>query len=38
MPTYPQMSFKNDEYFKEWDRVLREYKEIIYEIQTRLAN
>jgi hypothetical protein len=34
----PQMSVKNDEYFKEWDRVLRKYKEIIYEIQTRLAN
>jgi len=34
----PQMSVKNDEYFKEWDRVLRKYKEIIYEIQTRLSN
>jgi len=34
----PQMSVKNDEYFKEWDRVLRKYKEVIYEIQTRLAN
>jgi hypothetical protein len=34
----PQMSVKNDEYFKEWDRVLRKYKEVIYEIQTRLSN
>jgi len=34
----PQMSVKNDEYFKEWDRVLRKYKEVIFEIQSRLAN
>jgi hypothetical protein len=34
----PQMSVKNDEYFKEWDRVLRKYKEVIFEIQTRLSN
>jgi hypothetical protein len=34
----PQMSVKSDEYFKEWDRVLRKYKEIIYEIQSRLGN
>jgi hypothetical protein len=28
---------KSDELFKEWDRVLRKYKEIIGEIQTRLT-
>lgn len=34
----PQTSVKSDELFKEWDRVLRKYKEIIHEIQTRLSN
>lgn len=34
----PQTSVKNDEMFREWDRVLRKYKEIIYEVQSRLAN
>jgi hypothetical protein len=33
----PQTSVKSDELFKEWDRVLRKYKEIINEVQTRLA-
>ena len=33
----PQTSVKSDELFKEWDRVLRKYKEIINEIQTRLV-
>lgn len=33
----PQTSVKSDELFKEWDRVLRKYKEIINEIQTRLT-
>lgn len=33
----PQTSVKSDELFKEWDRVLRKYKEIIGEIQTRLT-
>jgi hypothetical protein len=33
-----QTSVKNDEMFKEWDRVLRKYKEVIHEIQTRLGS
>ena len=33
-----QTSVKSDELFKEWDRVLRKYKEVIHEIQTRLGN
>jgi hypothetical protein len=33
----PQTSVKSDELFKEWDRVLRKYKEVINEIQTRLT-
>jgi hypothetical protein len=33
----PQTSVKSDELFKEWDRVLRKYKEIINEVQTRLT-
>jgi len=33
----PLSSVKSDELFKEWDRVLRKYKEIINEIQTRLT-
>ena len=33
-----QTSVKSDELFKEWDRVLRKYKEIIHEVQTRLGN
>jgi len=31
-------SVKNDELFKEWDRILRKYKEVIHEIQTRLGS
>ncbi len=31
-------SVKSEELFKEWDRVLKKYKEIIHEIQTRLGN
>ncbi len=34
----PQTSVKSDELFKDWDRVLRKYKEVIHEVQTRLAN
>lgn len=34
----PQTSVKSDELFKEWDRVLRKYKEIIHEVQTRLGS
>ena len=34
----PQTSVKSDELFREWDRVLRKYKEVIYEIQSRMAN
>ena len=34
----PQTSVKNDELFKEWDRVLRKYKEVIHELQTRLGS
>ena len=33
----PQTSVNSDELFKEWDRVLRKYKEIINEVQTRLT-
>ncbi len=33
-----QVSVKNDELFKEWDRILRRYKEIIREAQTRLGS
>ena len=33
----PQTSVKSDELFKEYDRVLRKYKEIINEIETRLT-
>ncbi len=34
----PQTSVKSDELFKEWDRVLRKYKEVIHEVQTRLGS
>jgi hypothetical protein len=34
--TVPNASVKNDEQFKEWDRVLRKYKDVISEIQSRL--
>jgi len=34
----PQTSVKSDELFREWDRVLRKYKEIVYEIQSRLTS
>jgi len=34
----PQTSVKSDELFKEWDRVLRKYKEVIHELQTRLGS
>ena len=33
----PTTSVKSDELFKEWDRVLRKYKEVINEIQGRLT-
>jgi hypothetical protein len=33
----PQTSVKSDELFKEWDRILRKYKEIVNEIETRLT-
>lgn len=33
-----QVSVKSDELFKEWDRILRKYKEIIREAQTRLGS
>jgi hypothetical protein len=33
----PQSSVKSDELFKEWDRILRKYKEVVNEIQTRLT-
>jgi hypothetical protein len=33
----PQSSVKSDELFKEWDRVLRKYKEVVNEIQGRLS-
>jgi hypothetical protein len=29
---------KDDERFKEWDRVLKKYQNIITDFQTRLAN
>jgi len=34
----PQTSVKNDEYFTEYNRVLKKYKDIITEMQSRLAN
>ena len=34
----PNTSVKSDEFFREWDRVLRKYKEVVYECQSRLAN
>jgi hypothetical protein len=34
----PQTSVKNDEIFKEWDRILRKYREVIHEVQSRLAS
>jgi hypothetical protein len=34
----PQTSVKNDEMFKEWDRILRKYREVIHEVQSRLAS
>ncbi|HTX89380.1 MAG TPA: hypothetical protein VMC08_10350 [Bacteroidales bacterium] len=34
----PGTSVKSDELFHEWDRILRKYKEIIHEIQSRLAS
>ena len=33
----PQTNVKSDELFKEWNRVLRKYKEVVNEIQTRLS-
>ncbi len=33
-----QISAKNDELYKEWDRVLRKYRELIREVQTRLGS
>jgi hypothetical protein len=33
-----QTSVKSDELFREWDRILRKYKEVIKEIQTRLGS
>lgn len=33
-----QISAKNDELFREWDRVLRKYRELIREVQTRLGS
>ncbi len=33
----PQTSVKSDELFREWDRVLRKYKEVVFECQSRLA-
>jgi len=33
-----QVSVKSDELFKEWDRILRKYKEVIHEAQTRLGS
>lgn len=32
------VSVKNDELFKEWDRVLRKYREVIHEATSRLGN
>ena len=34
----PVTSVKDDEYFKEYNRVLKEYKDIISEMQSRLGN
>ncbi|MFH1161268.1 MAG: hypothetical protein V1733_10030 [bacterium] len=34
----PQTSVKNDEYFKEYDRILKKYKDIVNEVQSRFAN
>lgn len=34
----PQVSVKSDELFREWDRILRKYREVIHEIQTRVGN
>ncbi len=34
----PQTSVKSDELFHEWDRILRKYKEVIHEIQSRLGS
>jgi hypothetical protein len=34
----PQTSVKSDELFREWDRVLRKYKEVVFEVQSRLTN
>lgn len=34
----PQTSVKSDELFREWDRILRKYKEVIHEIQSRLGS
>ena len=33
-----QVSVKSDELFKEWDRILRKFREVIREAQTRLGN
>jgi hypothetical protein len=33
-----QVSVKSDELFKDWDRILRKYREIIREAQTRLGS
>jgi len=33
----PQTSVKSDELFRDWDRVLRKYKEVVFECQSRLA-
>jgi len=34
----PQTSVKNDEYFREYDRILKKYKDIVSEMQSRLSN
>jgi hypothetical protein len=34
----PTVSVKSDELYKEWDRILRKYREVIREVQTRLAS
>lgn len=34
----PNASVKNDEQFKEWDRVLRKYKPIFSELESRIGN
>lgn len=36
--TAPNASVKNDEQFKEWDRILRKYKDVISEVQSRLGS